>query len=362
MEGIMDRGKILYFEAPDGISGDMVLGALIDLGADVAAIKREMDKLVPGEYDLAPQPFERNGIHGINLHVIVSTEHGHDHDHSHRHGNDQDHGDDHGHGHDHEHSQLHDHDHDHSHGHDHGDDHGHDPDQSRRDGPDHSHDHDHTQLHDQGPDHSDGPDHSHGYDHEDRDGHAHLRRDGHDHGPDHSHRHYRDIKEMIVGSAITDRAKAYALAVFGVIAEAEAAVHHTEKEEVAFHEVGAMDSIIDIVGTAIALDILGVTDFYCAAPHDGSGTITCRHGLIPVPVPAVMEMLKGCGIPIVIESEVNTEMITPTGFGIIKGLRMKFVPSLGIAPERTGYGFGKRDTGRLGAVRVTLGEIPASEV
>jgi len=133
-------------------------------------------------------------------------------------------------------------------------------------------------------------------------------------------------------------------------------VHRVDVESVAFHEVGAMDSIIDIVGAAVAIASLGAADFYCSAPRDGSGTIVCRHGLIPVPVPAVVEMAKGAGIPIVIESDVHTEMITPTGFGIIKGLGAIFEPHLGIIPERTGYGFGKRDTGRLGALRLTIGE------
>ena len=166
---------------------------------------------------------------------------------------------------------------------------------------------------------------------------------------------------MIEGSGIPARAKGYALAIFDVIAEAEAAVHRVSKDDVAFHEVGAMDSIIDIVGTAIAVDLLGVSGFYCSALHDGSGTIECRHGVIPTPVPAVMEMAKGRGIPIVIDSDVNTEMITPTGFGIIVGLGAKFEPKLGIVPEKTGYGFGKRDTGRLGALRITLGELYKEE-
>jgi len=161
---------------------------------------------------------------------------------------------------------------------------------------------------------------------------------------------------MIAGSDISGRAKARALAIFDVIAEAEAAVHQVAKEDVAFHEVGALDSIIDIVGTAIATDILGITEFYCSAPRDGSGTIICQHGVIPVPAPAVMKMAEGAGIPIVIEGEVDTEMVTPTGFGIIKGLGAIFEPHLGIMPEKTGYGFGKRDTGRLGAVRLTLGK------
>ena len=258
------KNKILYIEANDGISGDMILGALIGLGAETGAICRELDKFVPEKYELIAHPFERSGIHGINLDVIVDF---HEHDGEH-------------------------------------------------------HRHDHAK---------------------------------------HSHGHYSDIKAMIESSGITNRAKDYALAIFDVIAEAEAAVHEREKSDVAFHEVGAMDSIIDIVGTAIAVDLLDATDFYCSAPHDGSGSITCQHGVIPVPVPAVMEMAKGSGIPIIIEEDVNTEMITPTGYGIIKGLGAKVKPSIGILTENVGYGFGKRDTGRFGAVRIILGTLYSEE-
>ena len=293
--------KILYIEAPDGISGDMALGALIDLGVDVCDITRELDKVVPGGYSLVPNPFERNGIHGINLEVLVDDFVDLDF-YSVRSEN-------------------------------------------------------FLRFVDREKDKSQKISRSF----TERDGStkslsskpsAH----GHAHGHGHRHRRYRDIKEMIVKSGITERAKAYALSIFGVIAEAEAAVHMVEKEEVAFHEVGAMDSIIDIVGTSIAIDLLGVEEFYCSAPRDGSGTILCRHGVIPVPVPAVMKMAEDGCIPIVIDSDVNTEMITPTGFGIIKGLGAKFEPRFGIIPEKTGYGFGKRDTGRLGAVRITLGK------
>ena len=270
--------KILYIEAPDGISGDMTLGALIDLGVGVSDITRELDKIIPGEYSLVPRPFERNGINGINLDVIVGD------------------------------------------------------------------------INEAGT----GASRDHlGGEKEMPAGSPRLPATPH---ISHGHRHYSDIKQMIEGSGISYGAKRNALAIFDVIAEAEAAVHGIGKDKVAFHEVGAMDSIIDIVGTAIAVDILGVTDFYCSAPHDGSGTIECQHGLIPVPAPAVMKMAEGAGVPIIIESEVDTEMITPTGFGIIKGLGTKFEPKLGILPEKTGYGFGKRDTGRLGAVRVTIGK------
>jgi uncharacterized protein (DUF111 family) len=300
--------KILYFEAQDGISGDMTLGALIDLGADIEKIREELDKFVPEPYGLAANGFQRNGITGVNLDVIVDG-HGCEAAEGTQMGGTQK-----------EPSPLCPHDgHAHTHTHD-------------------GYAHTHT---------NDGHAHTHT-----NDWHTHSHGSGHGH-----HRSHSDIREMIEKSGITDRAKRYALDIFAVIAEGEAAVHGIPADEVAFHEVGAMDSIIDIVGTAIAVDLLDAEGFYCTALHDGSGGIVCRHGLIPVPVPAVMEMAQGSGIPIVIEDNVTTEMITPTGFGIIKGLNCKYVSKLPIAVDKVGYGFGKRDTGRLGALRVTLGRL-----
>jgi len=296
--------KILYIEAPDGISGDMVLGALIDLGIDPDVIRQELDKFVQGEYALLPHKFERNGIHGINLEVLAADD-----------------PEEYSHGHSHENSN------DHSHG-----------------LGDLVHEFNYAQEDEVPSEHGLG-DHVHEYDF--FSGSSSVK---------YAHRLYKEIRGMILASGISKTAKTYALAIFDEIASAEAAVHKVNKEDVGFHEVGAMDSIIDIVGTAVAIEQLGDVDIYCSAVRDGSGMIMSRHGIIPVPVPAVMEMAKGADIPIIIESDVKTEMVTPTGFGIIKGLRAKFEPGLGIIPEKTGYGFGKRDTGRIGAVRVTIGE------
>jgi uncharacterized protein (DUF111 family) len=162
---------------------------------------------------------------------------------------------------------------------------------------------------------------------------------------------------MIESGGVTDRVKRYAVAIFDVIADAEAKVHGARKADVAFHEVGAVDSVVDITGTAIALDLLDIERFYCAAPHDGKGSVLCRHGVIPVPVPAVAEMAKHSDIPLVVDEDVNTEMVTPTGFGILKGLGAQFEPRIGFVPEKTGHGFGKRDTGRIGVLRVSLGTV-----
>ena len=182
--------------------------------------------------------------------------------------------------------------------------------------------------------------------------HAHS----HTHSHDHSHTTYTSIKNMIENSELNDNVKNMALSIFKVIGIAEAAVHDIPLEEVAFHEVGAVDSIVDIVGTAIAIDLLYVDKVYCSPVHDGQGQIECRHGIIPVPVPAVMEMLKKSEIPIVINSDVTTEMVTPTGFGILEGLHAECKPVVEMMPDFVGYGFGNRETGRFNAVRVIIGE------
>jgi len=120
--------------------------------------------------------------------------------------------------------------------------------------------------------------------------------------------------------------------------------------------VGAVDSIVDIVGTAICIDLLGVKKVFSSALHDGKGFVECQHGILPVPVPAVLEMLTDGKIPLVIE-DVQAELITPTGMGIIKCLASDFGNMPAMIVNRIGYGMGKRDTGRLNALRVIMGDL-----
>ncbi|MDR1135911.1 MAG: LarC family nickel insertion protein [Clostridiales Family XIII bacterium] len=176
----------------------------------------------------------------------------------------------------------------------------------------------------------------------------------HIHAAEHAHGSFREIRELIETSSLNAGVKKTAVDIFTVIAEAEAAVHDMPLEDVVFHEVGALDSIIDIVGAAICIDMLAPEEIMCSAVHDGHGSIECRHGIIPAPVPAVLEMLKGSEIRIVGE-DVGTEMVTPTGLGILKGLKAKcaLLPEMNVTG--VGYGFGKRDTGRFRALRVIMG-------
>lgn len=271
--------KILYFDCFSGVSGDMMLGALLDLGIDKELFKKELSKLNLDGYRITIEKKLQMGISGTDVTVLLDEECEHEHEHHHKH----------------------DHDHDH-------------------------HEHNH-----------------HDHSHESEDLHHH-----------HTERNVEDIYAIIDASQLKASVKDFSKKVFLEIAEAEARVHGKKVNEVHFHEVGAVDSIVDIVGTAICLDILGVDRVYSSPLHDGRGFIKCRHGIIPVPVPAVVEMLKGSGIPVISE-DVETELVTPTGMGLIKTLSNGFGKMPDILLEGAGYGHGKRNTGRLNSLRVMFG-------
>ncbi|HML38791.1 MAG TPA: nickel pincer cofactor biosynthesis protein LarC [Bacillota bacterium] len=292
--------KILYFDCFAGISGDMSLGALIDLGLDPSTVLAELKKLGVKGYDIEIQKGKRFSISGIDVKVTLNGEtdcvheheaEAHDHVHEHDHSTDAHAG---GHGHDHKHG------------------HGHSP---------HGHD-----------------DHHH----------------GHSHRHDERERSLSDIVHIIRSSGISERAKTMSIAIFEEIAKAEAAVHGVPLDEVHFHEVGAVDSIVDIVGTAICIDMLQVDRILCSPVHEGQGFVNCQHGKLPVPVPAVVKMLGGSGISIVVE-DIQAELVTPTGFGILKALSEVCGKMPEMLVEGVGYGFGKTETGRLNALRVILG-------
>ena len=318
--------NVLYLDCFSGISGDMFMGALLDIGARAKAIRDGLSRLgLDDEFDLLIEKTDRQGITGTRFDVLV---HPTRHDHHHEHGHDHAHDHEHEHGHDHHHD--HDHDHDHDHHHDHEHDHHHD----------HEHDHDHHHTHD----------HNHDHHHPDQTGYEYQ-----PHG-----RTYAQIRSLIERSTLKESVKQRAQAIFAVVAEAEAAVHGVTIDDVHFHEVGAIDSIVDIVGAALALDDLGIEQVVCSPLVDGSGTIRCQHGIIPVPVPAVSRMLMGTTIPFR-TSDCPTELITPTGMAIVKALCTSFgsMPSLQV--QAIGYGFGQRDIGRLNALRVFHGALTPSQ-
>lgn len=161
-----------------------------------------------------------------------------------------------------------------------------------------------------------------------------------EHPPEHAHRHLHHITDMIDGSQLTGRQKDLAKRIFTRLGEAEAKVHGTTLRKVHFHEVGAIDSIADIVGAAIGWDLLGVDRIACSPLPTGRGTITIAHGTCSVPAPATAELLAG--IPLA-ESHVAAELTTPTGAAIVATLVDQFGPLPAMTIERIGYGAGTRD-------------------
>ncbi|NIK67090.1 hypothetical protein FHT67_000514 [Paenibacillus sp. BK720] len=317
--------KTLYIDCFSGISGDMFIGALLDAGGDAAHLQAELKKLqISDEYDLTWKHVMKNGIKALKFDVELKHEgHAHSHGHEHHHG--------HSHEHDHDH-----HDHDHGHHHDH----------------DHQHDHEHQHDHHH---HSHSHDHNHGYSHSHDHEHHHGRSHSHDHGHHHhDHRAYKDIVQLIEKSDLTDAVKQTALKIFKKIGEAEGKIHGLPLERVHFHEVGAVDSIVDIVGAAILLHQLQITTVKCAPVPVGVGKIRIDHGIYPVPAPATLEMLKG--IPLE-QSTIRAELTTPTGAAIAAVLAESFGPMPSFKVEAIGYGAGtKTFPEHPNVLRVVIGE------
>ncbi len=208
------------------------------------------------------------------------------------------------------------------------------------------HEHGHTHSHE----------HSHHHHH---DAHEHpLEESGRHHHDEHAHgRHLSEIKKIISAAPISETAKQRALAIFQSLGEAEAKIHNMPIEKIHFHEVGAVDAIVDIVCAAVGSDALGVDEWVCSPVNVGGGTVQAAHGRLPVPAPATVELLKD--IPIY-SSGIDKELTTPTGAAIVKTLVSRFgtVPAYRI--EKSGYGAGTRDfPSHANVLRLTVGESTA---
>src|SRR4029077_8503900 len=177
------------------------------------------------------------------------------------------------------------------------------------------------------------------------------------HSHDHPHAHGRSLKEIrgIIGqAAISDAAKKTALKIFDALGTAEATIHNNEIESVHFHEVGAVDAIVDIVCASVGAAALGVDEFVCSPLNVGGGTVKCAHGVFPVPAPATVEILQGAPV---YSSGMQVELLTPTGAAIAKTLATRFGAFPEMKIEKSGYGAGTRDfPGHANVVRLTVGE------
>jgi uncharacterized protein (DUF111 family) len=168
-------------------------------------------------------------------------------------------------------------------------------------------------------------------------------------------RNHREIRELISHSELSAFVKQHALSIFARIAAAEGRIHGVPPDDVAFHEVGALDSIADIVCACVGIEALGVEKIFVSALHDGNGTVRCAHGIFPVPTPATLEILKGIPLGQIDEPH---ELITPTGAAIIAEFGTGFGPMPKLKAEKIGYGLGTRElVSRPNVLRAVLGEL-----
>jgi hypothetical protein len=187
--------------------------------------------------------------------------------------------------------------------------------------------------------------------------HVHSHHHNHENQHHHSHRHLSEIKRIISSSSLSERVKERAQAIFQRIGEAEAKIHDIPIEKVHFHEVGAIDSIVDIIGACVALEALKIERIISSPLHVGSGTFKCAHGTYPVPGPATAELLKG--VPIY-SREIEGELVTPTGAAIISTLAESYGQMPMMKVEKVGYGAGTRDYPKFpNALRAIIGELEA---
>jgi pyridinium-3,5-bisthiocarboxylic acid mononucleotide nickel chelatase len=286
--------RTLYLDCFAGASGDMLLGALLDCGLDFEFLKAELAKLGVAGYELSLTRVDRSGIAAAKFDVhLHSAEKKSEHHHEHAHAH-----------HDHHHD---DHQHHHSHAHD-----------------DHHHHHAHEDHHD-------------------------------DHHHEHGHRSLSDIKRLIASSTLHEQIRERARLIFERIGAAESKIHNVPIETIHFHEVGAVDSIVDIIGVCIGLDALQIDRIIASPLHVGSGTFKCAHGTYPVPGPATTELLQG--VPIY-SGEIAGELVTPTGAAIIAMLAESYGPLPLMKIERIGYGAGTRTYPKFpNVLRALIGEL-----
>jgi uncharacterized protein (DUF111 family) len=169
----------------------------------------------------------------------------------------------------------------------------------------------------------------------------------------HEHNHLNNIYEIIDNAKISLRSTELSKKIFHIVAEAEAIAHGTEPDKIHFHEVGAIDSIVDIISTAVLVSELEIDDVIIQRLNEGNGIVVCQHGVLPVPVPAVLNIVSKHRIPLNI-IDVDTELVTPTGAAICAALRSTITLPKGFIIDKVGIGFGKKDIGRPNLLRAML--------
>src|SRR5579859_3259368 len=301
--------RIGYLECFSGISGDMFLGALLDAGVPPEVFTRTVEALGV-DARLEVSRVDRSGISATKLDVIAAGEKELPREEFWAQEPKAAHSDTQPHQHDHEHGHSHDHEHN-AHG--------------------HSHDHDHS--------HSGAGEHSRSH--------------------SHSHRGLREIRQIINAEAISESAKARAIKLFEALGTAEAKVHNTDIEKIHFHEVGAIDAIVDIVCASVGAEALGVDEWVCSPLNVGGGTVVCAHGTFPIPAPATLELLKNAPV---YSGEIQKELVTPTGAAIVSVLASRFSQFPAMKTEKIGYGAGTRNfKNSPNVLRLTIGETTSAQ-
>ena len=271
-------GKTLYLECYSGISGDMTVAALLDLGADEQVLRRALASLPVGGFEIAVTRKVKSGLDVCDFDVILDAEHeNHDHDMEYLHGA-------------------------------------------------------YTKEH-----------RNETKEQTQEAGHAYK----------HEHRNLKQICEIIEAADMSEHAKQIAERIFTVLAEAEAKVHGESMEQVHFHEVGAVDSIVDIVAAAVCLDSLQVEEVIVPMLSEGQGTVRCQHGILPIPVPAVTQIIRTYGIAIH-RLQVEGELVTPTGAAIVAAIRTGEELPEAYRILQIGMGAGKREYETPGILRAML--------
>ena len=298
----MEKNQTLYIEANFGISGDMFVAAMIDLGeklgltgddALVTKIRRTVASLNENRFDIAISRKKVAAIDVCDFDVILDEGY-----------------------------ENHDHDMDFLYGHEKAAD---TPAQEHTHGHAHKHSHEHTHTHSH-----DGDTHTHDHAHE----------HDHEHG-DHAHRTLEDVKDILKDADMTEGARALAIRVFEILAAAEATAHGTTADKVHFHEVGALDSIADITAAAVCVDALGIKNIVISPLSEGSGTVRTAHGILPIPVPAVTNIAVAHALTIS-KSAIPGEHVTPTGAAIAAAIKTSDTLPDRYTIKAVGIGGGKR--------------------
>lgn len=265
--------KKLYLECYSGISGDMMVASLLDLGADEKVLKKGLNSLLVDGFQIKISRVSKSGLDACDFHVILDEKY-----------------------------ENHDHDMDYLHG-------------------DHTHTHEHK--------------------------HDHI------HSHHHEHRSLSDIITIIEKSDIAKNAKDIAIKIFNILGAAEAKAHGVDIDEVHFHEVGAVDSIVDIIAVAICLDNLGIEEVIVPVLYEGTGFVRCQHGMIPVPVPAVSNIVTEHKIKLHIINN-QGEFVTPTGVAIVAAIKTDDKLPSEFSIEKIGIGAGKRNYERPSILRTMI--------